>query len=173
MDSGGTVAMVMRKAAYVVGTCRRTLDVLHWGWGVHGLWTPTYVMNTPRGKGRVCAMPGYIFVPADSWAVCLGVAPPFFALHILSPPSDPRPYTVALSELLDMEATLRSLTGPGATAPAYVPSEGDMVRLLCAPFTGMCGVVERVRNTTARVLVGTKFVTVDHNFLQLELNEDL
>lgn len=161
---------------YVVAACRNTLQLYRKSTEEWGTWIP--LIREPRrtSEGRVVhrqvsALPGYIFIPEHNWRAMPRHIPDEFALRAMRYHPNGDPWTVPTQELVDMQDTINKLyhtprSGSRSTEPLYQDLPvGCSVQLTAAPFTGLVGTVDKVRSATARVLIGTKFVTVGRAFL--------
>lgn len=154
----------MDPQTHVLFKCSNTLALYHEG--RHAGFTPWIPVLHKRTVGRdhkartlaVAAIPGYQFVPWSQWVdytVWIGMHGKPASLC-----SSPHSYhglaTVTAEELLILqEACLQLDNKFKGVAPLQV---NDRIRILHGALEGFEGVVTEVRNTSVRVLVGTKYV---------------
>jgi hypothetical protein len=137
-----------------------TTQFYHWGQqGSCDVWLP----RLP--KDGSAAIAGYAFAEIRSWVSNVEKVPPRFNARPLQLNGSHR--YVTLGELLVMQKAINDAHRKRAPSGAALDlSVGDAVEVVnCAPFTGYCGTIEKVRGTTCRVLMGAQYVTLPKIFL--------
>jgi transcription antitermination factor NusG len=77
-----------------------------------------------------------------------------------------RPKTVSLDDLTRMQEFIQGERLESLAledAPLVI---GDKVTIMVAPFEGMRGTIQKIRNDSVRLLVGTKYISLNPRFLQ-------
>lgn len=159
---------------YVVLECTQTLDFWRWGRNRFDIWVPVErrweTLDGVRVYNDTSPLPGYAFVPPEHWQRCLETAPPQYNASVLEYKWDGQPRTVSVAELREMQQVLNEHMaaahgGPVPAPRAWVPKVGHRVEVRVPPFTGLQGVITKLRAGSVRVLIGTKFVTTRAHFL--------
>lgn len=137
---------------YVVLTCVNALDLFIWGNAEYKVW----VLLDDKGS---CAMNGYAFVPPDRWPEMRRRCPSQFRVKPLDYDLLQRPKTISVLDMVAMQEALEG--GP----PAWTPEYGIVVQVKCGIWKNMLGTVVKVKDHTARILLGTAYVSVPIAFL--------
>lgn len=159
---------------YIVLECTQTMEFCRWGHKPYGLWVPVEAIRRTKRRGNnlvveivyLAAMPGYAFVPRSNWVECRRHVPSQYRVSVMEYDYVGRPKTVSLDDLTRMQEFIQGERLESLAledAPLVI---GDKVTIMVAPFEGMRGTIQKIRNDSVRLLVGTKYISLNPRFLQ-------
>ncbi|TQE99542.1 MAG: hypothetical protein FKY71_08165 [Spiribacter salinus] len=141
---------------YIVLTCRRTLDLVLWGAGDYGIWSPTQLLYVNVGRGtkqrrelkRYAMIPGYAFVPRGHWPAVAKAAPRKFGVRVHSRHNDSAaPKACTFGEVKALERACLAFAGADGDPRRHDFALGEAVTVAYHPALGgdMTGVVDKLK----------------------------